>query len=135
MLQAQANHGVFQVVPVVDLANHDPASRDAVGRLGPWILATPPSEDLQALCLSGAWHVQLWHEPSRTSIISPCSATGSLWELRGCGGLRWRVQRPGLLEPLLRDLPGAPQISGAQLAQVQRWWVAGVEWQAIQAAN
>jgi hypothetical protein len=101
---------------------HDPDDREAVGILGPWEIRRHADHDLRLYWLARhrGLHVQLWHGPSATSVISPSALTRGRWEVRRPGE---PVRRLATFDQVRAALEGLPFLCPCCMQRVLDLWV------------
>jgi hypothetical protein len=99
---------------------HDPRDRELAMRLGEWEVRLFGDRKFQYFVTRGFWHVQLWHEEARLSVLSPSRLTRGFYEAYPIAN--WKAQAPDYerLISLIASTHVATLPSPAEIKRVER---------------
>lgn len=102
---------------------HDPKERRFVLRVRDWEIRAlrRSAEDYGRIRRRGGMHVQLWHRPSRTSVLTPSSLTNNRFEVCRDGGSPVEV-RPPKLHDLVEMIASVELPPMREIALMVEWF-------------
>ena len=104
---------------------HDPRERDRVLLLGSWEIRLFGEHKFQYFINHGFWHLQLWHEAARISVLTPSRLTHLQYEAFPIAGWKARAATYEELSALVIAehgvfLPNQPELRTFERALVER---------------
>jgi hypothetical protein len=106
---------------------HDPRERDRVLLLGHWEIRLFGEHKFQYFVTHGFWHLQLWHEAARISVLTPSRLTHMQYEAFPIAGWKGRAATYRELSALVVGEHGVFLPDPLQLRTYERALVQQVE--------
>ena len=99
---------------------HDPRERDRVLLLAGWEIRLFGEHKFQYFIVHGFWHLQLWHEAARVSVLTPSRLTHLHYEAFPIAGWKARASTYRELSELVLGEHGVPLPSELELRMFER---------------